>query len=250
MTSAIRFTPDPGTMNGLLSEVPAFPGECFSLNVPEGIGDASHASPSSTITVQWTPSGQDRWVCVGQRPGELEYVLTLATAPDVVDIHIALTNRSPRPWAESLAFTCFKSASAPSVADFECVRHWSRSAQQMRRLTELPREFGPRPTVQVYAVEGATPVAQIPLAASFAATPRVLLEGWLGIRSRDGTRLAAVASKPALFLFQNMEFSCIHSCPSFGALAPGETGEATTRIYLVQSPLAAWHRRMTAELGP
>jgi hypothetical protein len=249
MTTTLSFTPSQGTMSGSVSDIPAFPGECFSLTIPEGIGDAAQASPPNSITVQWSDAGAGRWTCVGQRPGELDYVVTVTPGADTVDVDISLTNSSPRIWEESLAFTCFNCAQSHSIADFECVRHWSRSRQQMKRLTELPRVYGPRPTIQIYGVAGARPVDQIALAAGFEATPRVLLEGWLAIRSRDGNRVAAVVSNPSLFLFQNMEYSCIHSCPSFGRLAPGQTGTARTRVYFVEATLDAWYQRMKAEMG-
>ena len=64
-----------------------------------------------------------------------------------------------------------------------------------------------------------------------------------------GTRLVAVVSKPALFLFQNMEYSCIHSGAGFGRLEPGQSGEAVTRLYFVQGAVEQWRDRMLAEMG-
>jgi len=176
-------------------------------------------------------------------------VLTITPGIDTVDIHIAVTNQSTRIWANSLAFTCFNCREAPSVADFECARHWARSGQQFKRLTEVRRRFSARPTVQAYSVEGATPATQLPFINAFQATPDAALEGWLAIQTPFGSRLAAVVSKPASFLFQNMEYSCIHAGPSFGTLQPGQTGQARTRIYLVRASLDAWYLRMRAEMG-
>ena len=120
---------------------------------------------------------------------------------------------------------------------------------QFKRLPELPRVYSGRPTIQVYQVKGAPPVATIPYAEKFKATPNAELEDWIAIQSRDQTRLAAIVSKPALFLFQNMEYACIHSAASFGTLQPGQTGKALTRLYLVQATLQQWYVRKTAELG-
>ena len=117
-----------------------------------------------------------------------------------------------------------------------------------RRLIEIPRKFSPRPTVQLYSVEGQPRGDDIPFVTRFQATPDAILEGWLAIQSRDGKRLAAVASKAALFLFQNMEYSCIHSAPGFGPMAPGETREAWTRCYFVEATVAGWRERMRKEM--
>ena len=71
----------------------------------------------------------------------------------------------------------------------------------------------------------------------------------MAIRSRDGKRLVAVVSEPALYTFQNREYSCIHSAASFGALNPGESGEALTRIYFVESDLETWYGRMIRDIN-
>jgi len=122
-----------------------------------------------------------------------------------------------------------------------------RTQGRFRRLVEIPRKYGPRPTVQLYSVEGAPDAKGIPFVAGFQATPDVILQGWLAIQSHDGQRLVAVASRPTLFLFQNMEYSCIHASPGFGELGPGETGEALTRLYFVRSSVEEWHQRMQEE---
>ena len=67
----------------------------------------------------------------------------------------------------------------------------------------------------------------------FRAAPEVYPEGLLVIRSWDGKHLAVVTSDRPLFLFANLEFSCIHCCPSFGALKPGEEGRALHRAYVL-----------------
>jgi hypothetical protein len=177
-------------------------------------------------------------------------VLTLTPAYDTVDIDVSVTNLSTRIWTHSLAFHCFNCRGSTSISDFECVRHWARTGGQFRRLIELPRMFSGRPTVQLYSAEGAPPAMQIPFVANFDATPDVVLDDWLAIQSRDGNCLAAAVSRPTLFLFQNMEYSCIHSAPSFGTLQPGQSGEASTRIYIVRASLQDWHRRMELEMGP
>lgn len=249
MTARMRFTPDPARMVGIVSEVPHFQGDAFILNAPETIGDASQVVHVMNMVPNWTDLGNGVWRTNGHAPGELDFVLTLTPGYDTFDVHISLTNNSTRIWWNTLAFTCFNCGYASSVTDLECARHWGRNANQLKRLTELRRRFGPRPTIQAYSVEGATPATQLPFVNGFQATPDLVLEPWLAIQSRGGSRLAAVVSNPASFLFQNSEYSCIHSCPSFGALNPGQTGQALTRIYLVRAALTDWYQRMKVEMG-
>ena len=148
-----------------------------------------------------------------------------------------------------MAFNCLQCGEAPSIRDHDCARHWVRAGGELKRLIELPRRFGPRPTVQLSSVEHQPPGAEIPFVAHCKATPDIALEGWMAIASRDGKRLVAAASKPALFLFQNMEYSCIHSAAGFGPMEPGQTAEALTRLYFVEATLGEWHERMRGELG-
>jgi hypothetical protein len=244
----IRFTPTAGGMGGKLTEIPVFPGTSFIVS-PESIGDARAACRSDDLATDWSELGGGVWVCNGQCAGELAYVLTVTPGYDTVDLDIVVTNESNRTWDHSLAFNHVGSRSS-SIADFECARHWCGTGGELKRLTEVPRMFNPRPTVQYYSVEGAPPATEVPFVSIHDATPDVVLERWLAIEARDGNRLAAVASKPALFLFQNMEYCCIHSSPSFGVLQPSESGQAWTRIYLVQATLAEWHTRMLLDMGP
>ena len=110
--------------------------------------------------------------------------------------------------------------------------------------------FGPRPTLQFYSVEGAPKGKDIPFVNAFQSTPDdVAIEGWLAIRARDDKHMVAVVSKPALFTFQNREYSCIHSSPTFGALKPGESGTALTRIYFVKATLEQWYNHMKKEFA-
>jgi hypothetical protein len=236
-------------MTGVLTNVSAFPGESFNLNIPEAIGDASQVVYTMNLDTVWTELGAGVWRTQAHLAGEIDFVLTVTPGSDAVDIDVSVTNRSARIWSHSLAFHCLVCGAAPSIADFECKRHWARSAQQFRRLIEIPRKFSMRPTVQLYSVEGAPPGMQIPFVAQYDATPAEVLEGWLAIQSRDETSIAATVSKPALFLFQNMEYSCIHSGPSFGTLQPGQTGEALTRLYLARASLNDWYQRMKLEMS-
>ena len=97
-------------------------------------------------------------------------------------------------------------------------------------------------------MEGAPAGKDIPFVDAFKSTPEnVAIEGWMAIRSMDDTHMVAVVSKPALYTFQNREYSCIHSAPTFGPLKPGATGAAITRIYFVEASLEEWYMRMTKE---
>lgn len=245
-----KLAPIEGQMTVGVRDVPCFPGEQFRMGFPEAIGDASRPVWFGGITPTWEEREAGAWECSGTLGDEVFYSLSLTPGEDLVHVAQRVTNLSGRTWEQSLAFNCFGCGGAPSVRDHECLRHYVGLAGKVTRLIEVPRVFSPRPTVQLYSVEGAPPGAAIPFVSAFAATPEdVTLEPWMAIASRDATRLVAVVSKPALFLFQNMEYSCIHSASSFGRLKPGETGEAVTRVYFVHGTVEQWRERMLEEMG-
>jgi hypothetical protein len=246
----IRFTPVQGQMAGIVEDAPAFPGDRFSLGFPEAIGDAAQAIWYGSMKPQWKQDAQDRrcWVAAGKQEGELSYTLTITPHEDFVDADIALTNESARAWKHGMAFNCFNCGGS-SLRDNECLRHFVRVGGKFQRLVATPRTFGPRPTIQLYGVEGGPPAGEIPFVSNFRCTSPAVAEGWMAIVAPDGKRLVAAVSRPALFLFQNMEYSCIHSAPGFGPIRPGETKRAKTRLYFVSATLEEWHRRMRSEMA-
>jgi hypothetical protein len=196
----------------------------------------------------WERRSDGIWISRGQRRGELSYVMTVRPQEDCVETRYKLTNESPRTWEHSLAFNCVQCGSLPEIRDHECVRTWARSEGRFQRLVELPRVFGPRPAIQLYSVVGAPAGKDIPFVANFRATPECVLDGWMAVQSRDGRKLAATVSRPALFLFQNMEYSCIHSATGLGPLRPGESGSGVNWVYFTESSLEDWHDRMVQEV--
>jgi len=238
----------PGVMSFHVSGAAAFPGATFQCGFPEAIGDAAKAVwYGHTTPPRWEERDAGVWHCAAEQEGELAYTMLVTPYEDYVHCALTVTNTSRRIWKQSLAFNCVNPGDAGDVRDHECRRHWVGHQGQLKRLIEIPRVFGPRPAIQLYSVEGAPLGKDIPFVANFKATPDVVLEGWMAIQTNDEKRLLAVVSKPSLFLFQNMEYSCIHSAPGFGRLAPGETGRAWTRIYFLETSLEAWHNRVRSE---
>ena len=243
----MRFQPNPGLMSGKLVDAAAFPGETFDLNVPEMIGDVAQIA-TAFGRIDWIEWAPGYWTCAAQSAGECSYEVSMVLTHDTADIRIRLTNDSNRVWEHGTAFNHFAADYPAPGGDYETARHWLRVSGQFRRLHDLSRKYSSRPGIQLFNVVGAPPVSQIPFANSFQATPDFTAEGWLAVQSRDGTCLIAIVSKPALFLFQNSEFNCIHSAPDFGKLVPGQMSETQTRIYIVQSSLKDWYKRMRDEL--
>lgn len=236
-------------MGARIDNVPGFDGDVFSVNFPESIGPTNRSRWYDVIQCSWEEQKESNWKGRGRVEGELEYTIDVTVNLDFVDFLIRLTNKSTETWKETHSFNCVNCGNAPSVRDHECKRHWVRSAGSFNRLIGIPRVFGPRPALQLYSVEGAPAGKDIPFVEAFRSTPEnVSIEGWMAIQSRNGSNLVAVVSRPALYTFQNREYSCIHSASAFGPLKPGESGSALTRIYFVESDLESWYDRMIREM--
>lgn len=245
----IRIEGMPNNMGCGLTEVAAFPGARLTASIPESIGDSARPFWFGSIKPDWGRDAAGNVVSSGSQPGELDYTATFTATEDTVDIRIRLTNRSAAPWSQTIAFNCFSPISVQEVRDHECLRHWVGRHGKPVPLRRVPRRFGPRPAIQLYPIEGGPGWRDIPFVRNFDCSPDgAHMEPWMAIVSRDGQRLVAAASKPALFLFQNREYSCIHSGPTFGPLKPGETGYGLTRLYMVRQSLQEWYGRMKREM--
>ena len=246
--SGIKFSAETNEIVSWITNVPGFEGDRFKLTVPEAIGSVENGQWPNTIKCNFKQINDKKWKETGSVEGELEYSIDILIKDDYVDFIHKLTNKSKKVWNETFVFNCFDMKLAATIRDHGATRNWTRSNNEFKRLTELPRVFGTRPTLQLYSVEGRMKGKDIPFVNNFKSTPHdVAIEGWFAIQSKDGKRLVAAVSKPALFTFQNREYSCISSSPSFGKLKPNETGNAFVRLYFVESSLEDWYIRMVSE---
>lgn len=247
--SHVRIAITPGGTGCTVDEVDAFPGASFIMSFPESIGDAEHVVHFPSTQADWRHGKDGELITRCLVPGELEYTIHFTPGPDYVDARTSIVNKSTRHWAHSLAFNCVHPGSCEQVIDHECLRHYTGYDGRPTLLRTLPRVFGPRPVVQLYNIEGMPPADSTRFVNDFHATPDITVENWLAIASLSSRSLMAVTSHPALFLFHNLEYSCIHAAQSLGALKPGQRGQALTRAYFTEMPLEDWYVRMKAEFA-
>ncbi|MFD3873701.1 hypothetical protein [Streptomyces sp. NPDC058623] len=235
----MKFDPIAGTMSAWLSEVPAFPGARFSLAFPEAIGDAASAVWYTTLVPKWEQQEARIWRATGRQPGRLAYEMMVdLSLDDAVVVSYTLDNESDHHWENALAFNCLSCGGARDVRDHDCERHFTGIAGEPVPLLSVPRRHSTRPTVQFYSTAGAPPATDLPFVSAFHATPDVVLDPWVAVCSRDGSRTVATVGRPAAFLFHNREYSCIHAASGFGAIAPGGSATAGNDMLFLDAPLA------------
>jgi hypothetical protein len=219
-----------------------FPGQDFIYVIPEAIGSTGRhpsegvalwgASRDSLMEPNWKQDKQGRWCFTWSKEDVLRYKVQASAADDFLNVHIKLTNLSGVTWPESTAFSCFNFSRAPMFADFDGERTFLLIDNTWTPITQVPRKDSSRPTIQLWYVRGQK--QPLGFVENFDATPEEpsAVEGVLAVRSWDGESVIAVSSDKPLFLFNNLEFSCVHCCPAFGALEPGQTGEAFHRAFI------------------
>lgn len=243
----MKLEPVAGTMSAWLSEVPAFPGARFSLGFPEAIGDADATCWYTTLVPEFTQLDATTWLAIGRQPGELRYEMTVdLSAGDAVGVRYVVENESDRDWDQALAFNCLSCGGAWDVRDHDCERHWVGLEGEPTRLVEVERHWSNRPAIQIYGTYDGPPVQDLAFVTNFAATPKTVLDPWMAVESRDGTKTVATVGRPSAFLFHNMEYSCIHAASSFGPVAAGGRAEAGNDLLFLDVPFEQAFARITA----
>lgn len=247
----MRFSPSGHHSAGFLMDTIYGDGVVFPLGFPEAIGDiARPVFMTPDQPVKWTEVSPSEHLCEAVVDGELAYAMRVKTAGDTCDVEYALTNNSGRHWAHGMAFNCFNCGYAPPLRDNEGLRNYIGVNGEAKPLAECPRVFSNRPGVQLYSVAGQPPGSELPFVAGFQATPADFAAApWMIMESKDGRSCAATISTPGLFLFQNSEYSCIHSATGFGRLAPGETSTGSNRMIIAEMTLAEMVEEMRGMVG-
>lgn len=208
---------------------------CLTYRVPESIGDVdggiwTHDS-RTLVEPQWVPAENGGWQYSWEREGLLSYSVSAEAGECYVDIRLTLQNLSRRAWENTYAFPCLKTHTSPQFLDYDGARTYLRVDGEYTSITKLARKDSHRPTLQFwYTNKEDRPLG---VAESFDASPDIYPDGFIAVRSWDRRHLVVATSDNPLFLFSNQEISCIHCCPGFGRLEPGETGTAFNRIYIL-----------------
>lgn len=233
MESHISLTPVQGS-EVLTIRSSFFPGSAFTHTLPEAIGSTSSpvwgAASATAINPAWEKTDEGGWEYQWRRDGLLGFSVRTIAEGNEVTIRMRLQNLSGQAWPESFSFNCLGPRGALEFGDFDGKRTFLLFEKEWVPVTKIQRIHGPRPTIQLWYLRGK--VRKLGFVEAFEATPPVYPEGVLAVRSYDGKHVIAVSASSPLFLFANLEFSCIHCCPTFGPLQPDQEGAANGKFFI------------------
>lgn len=236
MENTINIEPQQGSQFLIVSS------KCFDDSklvccIPEAIGPTNEEIPiCNNQPGFWTPTwkkGEDGCWTYSWKSPILEYSICAFAKDNYVDIKMSLKNLMNIQWQDSHSFSCINPRDWPIFADFEGTRTFLLFEDKWKSILEIERKDSGRPTIQLWYLKDKP--RPLDFVEQFQATGPVYPEGVLAVRSRCGRHLIAVTADKPLYLFSNLEFSCIHCCPTFGKLAPGEEGQAFHRIFICKN---------------
>lgn len=239
----------------VIIRVPAFPRTPFGYVIPEKAGAADGAVYSH---LEWSPiewHGPDEHGVIGYRGENEKSVFTARLIPgvDSVEVHQSIRNRTDRVLEHAYSFHCLTACTTPAFADFDRKRTFV--AVEDRGLLSTRQLLGPD------AIRGVIRMARPRFGGhefiddlgtrpgQAVAKPRAG-EPFMFIESVDGGWIAAAATSPACFLYTNGGNSCIHACPYFEPIAPGEEGTTVSRLYFLRGGVQELRRRMKKDFSP
>ncbi len=233
---------------------PDFPGDEFSVNIPECIADGgSHKITFSVFQPEWRYERQDSDAGPGRlsyshvAPGRIAHSVLIRHGPRDIDFTVTARNLEDRPWKAAHCFPCLNLSESKVFCDFELTRTFMITENGPLALSKTVRRKpkSGRP-MQYYVIGNSVPKW---LASSDLLSPDKAAAQCIYTLSPDGSWVVGMASAQATHLFSNIEHSCIHACPSFGEIAPGEEKKAIGKIYFVRGGARDFLARCREELG-
>ena len=213
---------------------PAFPETLFCYVVPESMGNAEQGtiySHGDMNPVVWTDPDEKGTIGFKGENDSAEFAVKLTPSEDSVEILQTVLNKTEKVWNHVYSFPCLATLYVPEIRDFDMTR------------TYIPIEGkGALTTREVFGKEVSRGICRMvkptfgkhEFADQFPTSALKASKPYLFMVSKDKKWIAAMATKEAAFLFTNGGNSCIHACPYFGQINPGEEKTILSRIYIIK----------------
>lgn len=222
---------------------PAFPKTLFCYVVPESLGDAEQGTiygHGDMNPVVWTGPDEKGTIVFKGGNDKAEFTATLIPSDDSVEIIQTVLNKTEKIWNRAYSFPCLATLYVPQLQDFDMTRTYIPI--EKKGVLTTREVFGKDVSLgicrMIKPTFGKHEFADQRLTSVLKAS-----KPYLFIVSGDKKWIAAMATEVAAFLFTNGGNSCIHACPYFGQIKPGEEKTVFSRIYILQGTAADFDNR-------
>jgi hypothetical protein len=226
-------------------ELPELPDEIFKIVIPEIISDTQQPIvPWSQPSPQWE-IGEDSARYSAEVASVFRMNAEVLFRGERIEARVRVTNLSSRTWEKANAFTCFAYYTAPGFDDPQLTRtflpvdgQWKSVAElfQLHHPGERPYTFFP--VSDGPALDDFWLFQQIPQR-----HPQAVSKGCACVVSANGNWVAGMTAPNPAFVFTNRRERCVHADPLLGDIAPGETAEGVSHIYILRGPLEGFAER-------
>ena len=207
----------------------------WALTMPETIGCEEEGMLLNFpgLPIHWETNNDSQTVASSYTiPEKISYSLLVLAHEDFVDAEMTIKNLTKNTWHNVWSFNCLSPSGAEDYQDTLLERTYMSSGNKPILLSKTTRKIGPRPTIGVYYSDKVAADKEYPFVEDFEATSPIRTDdSYLIAFSKDGNYYMAATSPQALFLFDNLEYKCIHSAPLFGDIQPQQSVTVTCRFY-------------------
>ena len=246
-------------------ELTQFPGNVFKIAIPEVVSDAEGPIvPWAHNPDTWEFSRESaRWKTTIPDMARVEAEVEFRKGQ--IETRVKLTNLSTRTWRRTNVFTCLTYADAPLFNDPALERtyvptgNWTSPGGWVP-LGSLFATAGPKSGAYTFfPVLGGPPLDELWLyrVIQKPAHRQVLSKAFGCVVSKDGKWTIGMTTMNPAYFFNNrskrvehQDGVCIHADPLLGEVAPGQSAEGISTIYIVEGKLDAFVARCLRLYSP
>jgi hypothetical protein len=162
-----------------------------------------------------------------------------------IETRVTMTNLSQRMWDKVNAFTCFAFYSAPAFDDPQLTRTYVPVEEGWKSIAQLFADHDPGDgPYTFFPVAGGPRLDDLWLCRKIPQRhPQTVSRGCACVVSSDGRWIAGMAARTPAYVFNNRRERCVHANQLIQSVAPGETTEGISVVYIFSGTLDDFTKR-------
>jgi hypothetical protein len=230
-------------------ELPELPGQVFKIVIPELISDTQepivpwdHPSPGWNL-------GLNSASYSIEIPRKIHMKAQVLFLEQKIETRVTMTNLSQRMWDKVNAFTCFAFYSAPAFDDPQLTRTYVPVEEGWKSIAQLFADHDPGDgPYTFFPVAGGPRLDDLWLCRKIPQRhPQTVSRGCACVVSSDGRWIAGMAARTPAYVFNNRRERCVHANQLIQSVAPGETTEGISVVYILSGTLDDFTKRCESQ---